>query len=387
MPPSDEPSKDPLTEMDTLAWELGSLGGQLAERRISKEQFETMSSALRERLSRAESLAYVLARKNDDIAKRLRARSYVEPSVQQICGHFVSGSKKTLEPEFGADLVPRYYVEDEKGGRTPVERSLLERMVDVRILTGVLFEKLPCCPQCRTRTNVYSRFKCTQCGMIDISINRMLEHIQCGTIHQEREFQVGRNLICPSCKKLLQRPDEHRMIGLVCSCNKCGARFEDPVQSFYCRGCEVDFDLKTGIMTDIYIYSINEKVLNEIQSHLGIPAIAKLVERGEYEVSVPGPMAGKKEVQFSITARKGSRIIAIDVATSETEVDVGPVLELYVKLLEVTPTLAVFCAMPRLSSKARQVAESHKILVVEGSTSNEVAQGIMRAANSGASGQ
>ena len=73
-------------------------------------------------------------------------------------------------------------------------------------------------------------------------------------------------------------------------------------------------------------------------------------------------------------------MIAIDVGMSDAEVEVEPVLELYVKLLEAKLDVAVFGAIPRLSTRARDVASKHGISVAEGSTPDEVARKILEIA-------
>lgn len=382
--PSREPTSDPLGEIETLTREIASLETQFSNHKLSREQFESMSKQFRERLSNAESMAYTMAKTDESIAKRMRARTYSEIGVQQVCNHFIYGSKKSLEPEFGVDRIPRYSLEAEEGKRLPVDTALLERLANIRLLTATLFEKMPFCPKCSAPTNVYARFKCTQCASIDISINRMVEHLACGTIHEERAFRVGKGMVCPSCKKELQKPDEQRLIGLVCACNKCGAHFEDPSQSFFCRNCQVDFNLTTGLITDVYDYNINEKVLPEIRSHIGIPVIAKLLQSNGFELTIPGIIEGAgKQAQFSIVAQKGPKVIVIDVGTTDAEVEVEPVLELYVKLLEAKPDVAVFGAIPRLSATARDVASKHGISVAEGSTPDEVARKILEITEAG----
>jgi hypothetical protein len=85
-------------------------------------------------------------------------------------------------------------------------------------------------------------------------------------------------------------------------------------------------------------------------------------------------------IQFSILATKSGKVVAVDVAVNETEVDVAPVLELYVKLLDAKPDIAVFVAMPKLTNRAREVALKHGIAVAEGSTPDDVALGILNAA-------
>jgi hypothetical protein len=95
---------------------------------------------------------------------------------------------------------------------------------------------------------------------------------------------------------------------------------------------------------------------------------------------MPGKIEGAVG-QFSIVARKGPRKIVIDVDSSEVEVEVEPVLELFVKLLEAKPDTSIFGAIPRLSTRARDVAAMHGIKVAEGTTPGEVAQKILEIIN------
>ena len=380
--PSSEPTTDPLGEIEALMRELASLETQLVSQKISTDEYETQSRQIHERISSAESLAYSMARTNETIAKKLRAKNYASPEVQEVCNHFVYGSKEALQPEFGADRVPRYFVD--KGSGAPLDVAVLDRMVDIGILKSSLFEKILFCPKCGTPSNVYARFKCTNCASIDISINRMIEHLPCGTIHNEKAFRLGAKLICPTCKRTLQKPEEQRLIGLVCTCNKCSAHFEDPIQSFFCRKCQSDFSLTTGLITDVRTYDMNEKALEEVRSQLGIPVIASVLERSGFRLEVPGTLRGKRRnVQFSIVARKDSFLLAIDLASSDAEVSVEPVLEFYVKLLDANPASAIFAAMPRLSEQARDVAQTNRIMVAEGETSEIVARNILSLHNEG----
>jgi transposase-like protein len=324
-------------------------------------------------------MAYARAKTDESVAKRLRAGNYLETVVQQVCYHFINGPRTPLEPVFEADRIPRYYIEPEKGNRLTVEAEVLRRLADIRILKAVLFEKIFLCPKCATPTNVYARFKCPQCASADISINRMIEHITCGTIHEERVFRIANTTICPTCKKALKDDNEERFIGIMCSCAKCGAHFEDPSQSFFCRKCEVDFNLTTGIITDLYTYTINEQTLDEIRSQIGIPAIAQILEKNGFGVSAPGTFPGAVG-QFAIVARQGDGSVAVDVDYGDKEVGVEPVLELFVKLLEAKPNIAVFGALPRLSTKASEVAAMHGIKVAEGTTPSQVAEKILEIA-------
>jgi transposase-like protein len=379
---SSETASDPAAEYDKSRRELASLERQFEERKLQQEEYELLSKQLKDRISRAESQMYAMARKDEALARKLRLRSYTDPAVQQVITHFLSSQRKSLEPEFGIDRLPRYPAIDEKGNRIDAERTLLQRMADIRILNATLFERLLSCPRCGTPSNVYLRFKCAQCGSIDISINRMLEHLTCGTIHQESAFHVGKSLICPTCKKLIQGADEYRLIGVVCSCNACHAHFEDPVQTFFCRKCNFDFDLPTGTIVDVFAYDMSKEALKEARQLLGVSVLGTVLSSSGFEVKTPGLLVGpNKEVEFALLTRKNEKTIALDISQSDSEVEVEPVLELYVKILEANPNAAILGVIPRLSKRARDVASLHNILIAEGTNATELGKKVLELLN------
>jgi len=377
---SAERPRDPIAEYDKLNSELINLQTQFAARKMPQQEFELLSKQLKDRISAAEMNLYALARKDPSVAKRLRLRSYSEPTVQLIISHFVRTSGKTIEPEFGADRFPKYPIAGVGGEELSVERTLLQRLADIGGLTQSLFERVIYCPRCQKPSDIFARFKCSQCASIDISINRMIEHITCGTIHQEGAFRLGKSMLCPTCKKLILNADEYRLIGIVCSCNACQAHFENPTQGYYCRNCKHDFDLLGAMIVDVFAYGMSGDVLNEASKSLGISDLTKTLSESGYEVTVPGVLTiSSKEVLFSLIARKNKKICAIDLVQSTSEVDVEPVLELYVKLLEeTTPLIAILAAVPTLSKKGREVAALHRLTVAEGSTASEVGQKILK---------
>jgi len=132
---------DPLSVIEGLTLELASLERQFSDRKIPKEQYDASSIQLRIRISNFESIAYVRARTNPALAERLRARSYLDSTVQQVCYHFISGSKEPLGPTFEADRIPRYFIEPERGVKLSVERALLQRLVYIGISGHVTLRK------------------------------------------------------------------------------------------------------------------------------------------------------------------------------------------------------------------------------------------------------
>jgi Zn finger protein HypA/HybF involved in hydrogenase expression len=376
---SAERSRDPIAEYDKLNSELLSLQTQFANQKMPQQEFELLSKQLKDRISAAEANLYLSARKDPSIAKRLRLRSYSEPTVQLIISHFVRTSGKPIEPEFGVDRFPKYPIANVGGEELSVERSLLQRLADIGGLTQSLYERVIYCPRCQKPSDIFMRYKCSQCGSINISISRMIEHITCGTIHQEGAFRLGRSMLCPTCKKLILNAEEYRLIGIVCSCNACQAHFENPTQSYYCRACKHDFDLLGAAIIDVFAYGMSGDALNEARESLGINDLTKTLSENGYEVTVPGVLTvSSKEVLFSLIAKKNSKVFAIDLVQSDSEVDVEPVLQLYVKLLEeTTPVLAILAVVPTLSKRGREVAALHRLTVVEGSNAFEIGQRIL----------
>jgi hypothetical protein len=369
---------DPLTEHDTLVSEYARLEKQFSDGKLSEQEFGILSKQLKGRIAHAELQAYSMARRNEELARKLRSRIYNEPMAQQVINHFVRTKGQPLDPEFGPDRMPRYPLEDDKGERVLAERSTLQRLADIGTVTETLYERVLYCPRCGRPSDVFLRFKCTQCGSIDITINRMMEHLQCGTIHQEKAFLVGKNVICPSCKKLLQNDQEYHLIGIVCSCNSCHAHFEDPSQGYFCRKCENEFTLLTGVVTDIFSYKMSSAALNEAQQFLGVNMLSKLLVEAGLSVRVPGVMTGATmQVTFSIIAERQGKIIAIDVARSSQEVEIQQVLEMYLKTIEASPALAILAAVPCASKRAKEIAGLHNISVVEGATLGEIGSKIV----------
>jgi len=373
-----EPAGNPMTEVDTLSSELASLQRQFSERKMKQEEFELLSTNLKERIARAEANAYVQARKNDTVARNLRLRNYNDPIIQQVLTHLLSVPTQALEPEFGAGRQPEYTVKSATGESMTVDQRILQRMADIRFVNETMFERMVFCPLCASPSKVYARFSCAHCGSIDISMSRMIEHLNCGTIHQEEAFRVGKSMICPTCKKLLQRPDEYRLIGLVCSCRACKAHFEDPTQGYFCRNCKHSFTLPTALVVDFYTYSLNKDTLEEARAHVGLNTLTEVLAAEGFEVKSPGLLAGTaKEVEFSVVLSKEGKIFAVDISQSDSEVDVEPLLQLYVKTLETKLTKAIFGAVPKLSNRARDMATFQGIAVAEGATISEVAHKII----------
>ena len=73
---------------------------------------------------------------------------------------------------------------------------------------------------------------------------------------------------------------------------------------------------------------------------------------------------------FSLIAKKQidqqEIVIALDHATSESEVQASPLILYIYKTSEVKVDIPIFIAIPKLSETARKIAQGHNILLIEG---------------------
>src|SRR5208337_861977 len=116
-----------------------SLQRQFTEHKMKQEEFELLSTNLKERIVRAEATAYAQARKNEIIARKLRLRSYNDPIIQQVLTHLLSAPSQALEPEFGASRMPEYTMKSSTGESVTVDQRTLQHMADIRFVNEAMF--------------------------------------------------------------------------------------------------------------------------------------------------------------------------------------------------------------------------------------------------------
>ena len=132
------------------------------------------------------------------------------------------------------------------------------------------------------------------------------------------------------------------------------------------------------MVVDVFTYMLNKDTLEEARAHVGLNTLTEVLASEGFEVKSPGLLAGTaKEVEFSVVLTKDGKIFAVDISQSESEVDVEPLLQLYVKTLEAKLTKAVLGAVPKLSGRARDMATFQGIAIAEGATVTELSHKIV----------
>jgi hypothetical protein len=325
-------------------------------------------------------MLWVQALDKPELAKTLRGRLYLSKVGREIVERLVNQNLETIEPDIETARMPTYpkLMDIESHPQTRVQATL-DELVEANVLQKELYEKTIACPTCHESSRVFIRNKCSKCNSYKVHMNKLLEH-QCGAIYDKNQYIGITGLRCPKCEKPVENEAELKSVGVSFHCESCESIFGEPIQSFYCRRCAREFDLKECELVDAYSYRLNEKVRSEAIEVLSVATAADTLEELGYEVKVPGLAKGKTGVdhQFTLTCTKGGTVVAMDVVTTEPDqkVDMTKVLPSYAKFMDVSVTTRLLLVLPGLDPQTREFLKANQVLLVEGQNLHEVGAGI-----------
>jgi len=302
---------------------------------------------------------------------------YKERSTQVLLSKFLSGEIRELQPVFDAKSGYRYQDVEAIAGNAANSETLLRRLYEVGILERKLFDKVLVCPKCNS-ANVSVHYCCPYCKSFDIRKSALMEHVKCGYMDVEENFNKGGRLTCPKCHEDLKKLEvDYRRAGIWCTCKDCGKSFDIPVTSLFCRGCNLNFTFEDTIIKDVYSYTLREEA--RLEAPLGwvlVAPIKELLAESGLEVQGPAFVKGKSGANhmFDVVAKSkdASKLTVVDLATStEDVVSEQPVIALFAKIFDVSPDTAYLVAIPRMNENGKKMAELYKIQVVEARNEKE----------------
>ncbi|MGB9959488.1 MAG: hypothetical protein ACPLKQ_03075 [Candidatus Bathyarchaeales archaeon] len=308
-----------------------------------------------------------------------RAEMYKERDTQVFLNKFLSGEISILQPTFDPNFGYRYPAVEAILGEKADSEKFLKRLYEAGILERKLYDRIIYCPSCGSK-NVSTHYCCPYCKSFNIQKGSLIEHVKCGYMDVEENFIKGNKLVCPKCRGELKTPDvDYRKAGIWCTCRECDKSFDIPVARHFCRDCQAKFTFEEIEVKDVYAYSLNEEVKDEIAAGWIFIAPIKefLIENG-FEVEAPAFLKGRSGANhmFDIAAYKGEKKDAtvMDLATSEDIVPEQPVIALFAKIYDVSPNNAYLIAIPRLSENGKKMAELYNINVIEAEDAKEVTE-------------
>jgi len=249
---------------------------------------------------------------------------------------------------------------------------VLESLTNKEILGKVLFDRLLCCPQCRS-VNLSPLTHCPKCGSGSISRGRILEHFICNYVGLEEEFVAKGRYICPKCRQELRTIGvDYQSQGLLRKCRDCGEVFNIPLIRWRCLKCAslTAEDRVTEI--NIYSYHLNEDKKSWLEFELKPkPQLLEFLKQRDYTVTENATVKGRSgaEHRIDILATKDDGIItyniAIGVKVTGDKIGLEEIFDFDDTAYDSAIHDKILIIAPPLSKEALSFAKLQKIRVLE----------------------
>ena len=297
---------------------------------------------------------------------------YRKRNVQMLISKFLSGEIKKIEPVYDRKVGYRYPVVEAIIGEASQVEPFLNKLHKAGVLEKKLHDKLLLCPECSS-ADISTRYCCPFCKSLDIQKSSLVEHVKCGYMDLEANFQIGDKYVCPKCHEELSKIDiDYRKAGIWCVCNNCGKSFDVAVPSHFCRSCMANSTFEEIVMKDVYSYTLKKDVSTESALNwFLVAAIREFLMQEGLNVESPSMLKGKSGANhtFDIVAYKEDKsrnVIVVDLAMSAgSVVSEQPIIALFAKIFDVSPEKAFLIAMPKLSENGKKMAGLYKISAIE----------------------
>lgn len=314
-------------------------------------------------------------------AKAERIELYKDRDIQVLLGKFLTGEMLKIEPVFNPKTGYHYPQIEAIVGEPSKAQAFLNKLYEAEILERELYDKVVLCAKCKS-ANVAVRYCCPYCKVFDIEKSSLIEHVKCGYMDVEENFQKNERLVCPKCGEELQRPDvDYRKAGIWCTCKECGKSFDIPNVTHFCRDCRESSAFEDVTIRSVYSYRLREEAKEEagLGWILMAPLKEFLADEG-FDVEGPAFLKGRSGANhlFDLVASKSSarnkkRTTVIDIArSSEGAVSEQPVIALFAKIFDVSPDEAFLIAIPKINENGKKMAELYSIRVIEARNQSEV---------------
>ncbi len=310
--------------------------------------------------------------------KAERADLYKDRNTQVFLSKFLSGEITELEPVYDPKMGYKYALVEAILGEAADAEDFLAKLHEAGILKRRLHDKVLYCPRCGS-ANISARYCCPYCKSFDIQKSSLIEHVKCGYMDVEENFQNGDRLVCQKCHDELKKLDvDYRRAGIWCTCKECSKSFDIPITAHFCRDCHANSSFEDAVIKDVYAYSLSEDVKEEVSlDWVVITPIRDFLKDNGFQVESPAFLKGKSGANhiFDIAAFKGEitkKVTVIDLATStKGAVLEQPVIALFAKIYDVSPDQAYLIAIPELSENGKKMAELYNIQIIEAKTQKE----------------
>lgn len=250
--------------------------------------------------------------------------------------------------------------------------SALEDLSRSKILVKEVSGNIALCTVCGShRLSVH--FLCSVCGSFNLEKSQVIEHLTCGYVGFEKDFQKDNQLICPKCRKQLRALGvDYKRQKNVYKCLDCGSLLPLPDRRYSCENNHM-FKEEELTLKNIYRYRVNPSSRSLIEQltldlrpilfegiKLGLHARSQAIVRGKSGVDHKFSIVFSKDISHI-----GSQDIIVEIHLSDEVVNEIIVLALYAKMIDVGVKKAILAVMPEVNENARKLARMYGIELVE----------------------
>lgn len=272
-----------------------------------------------------------------------------------------------------------------KVGESEDNVALLEKLAseNIAVLEKHIFERLVLCPEHSDSFAISLRLYCSKCGGIDIERLHLMEHKACGYIGKKSEFEIVTPAKCPSCRAIIKDVGrELRTPGMWYECNGCKGKFDNPTIKLHCRKYNHDFNINQADTLVIPYFKLRTHATTAQVNILSvIPMVKKVLTAKDFAVEETPQIKGKSGVMHTASLyayNRENKTIVVDVLSAAgNEVDDADVISTFVKVIDTSPTFAIFIAIPAISERARAMSASYgNIHIVAGTNFGSIIKSV-----------
>jgi predicted RNA-binding Zn-ribbon protein involved in translation (DUF1610 family) len=306
-----------------------------------------------------------------------RKQAYLEPECQNLLRDLISDDVGQIIPEYRPNFGFVYEKAEQAFEKETSPEEILDflnRLSRLEILEKTFFESVSACPACES-TNLTIHYHCPKCKNHNLIKTNLTEHIPCGYIAERIKFIDDK---CPRCGEVITM-DNSRNMGQWYLCQNCNEKFVEPGLEIKCRTCGNGFSIEQSKVLEIPKFALNASRKNEIKQKIAsFDKVSRLFEELGFKVEIPGIVIGQKSGithHFTMIARKeidGEPVtVSLDHSISDEEITSHPLIVYVYKTSEVKIDVPIFIGVNKISEEAKQIAEGHQILMIEGSPESQ----------------
>lgn len=299
--------------------------------------------------------------------------------VQKLLRAFKDGKIEFLEPRFDYEQGISYPVAAEVA-RVPAEAvgPILDELSSLGVLVASVVNNVVVCPICGSFRFTAS-LRCPVCDSHNLVKGVMIEHLACGHLDVEKNFQRAGQLICPRCGKALKAIGvDYRRPGILYRCLDCDGVSSNPRKRYTCNNGH-NSDEEGLIMCAVKAYRLNlaKRGLLEKETVEFEPLLCKFNDVWSYKAPavISGPSDVKHEFAFALWSKRmesGQPDVVAEVCTHENEVSFTAVLAFQAKAMDVKAREKVIIVMPALDERGKLLASSYGMQIIEAKTASEL---------------